>query len=54
MGRFLHEGDITLAPMKPERGQIIVTERLRPFLKHSIVARSQTDEGTVMIGDGKE
>ncbi len=42
------------APMKPERGQIIVTERLRPFLRHPIVTVRQTDEGTVMIGDSKE
>src|SRR5581483_316834 len=41
-------------PMKPERGQIVVTERLRPFLNHPIVTLRQTDEGTVMIGDSKE
>jgi glycine/D-amino acid oxidase-like deaminating enzyme len=42
------------APMRPERGQIVVTERLRPFLKHPVVTLRQTDEGTVMIGDSKE
>ena len=42
------------APMRPERGQIIVTERLRPFLNHPVVTLRQTDEGTVMIGDSKE
>jgi hypothetical protein len=41
------------APMKPERGQIVVTERLRPFLNHPVVTLRQTDEGTVMIGDSK-
>ena len=41
-------------PMKPERGQIVVTERLRPFLDHPIVTLRQTDEGTVMIGDSRE
>lgn len=41
-------------PMKPERGQIVVTERLRPFLNHPVVTLRQTDEGTVMIGDSKE
>ena len=41
-------------PMKPERGQIVVTERLRPFLDHPVVTLRQTDEGTVMIGDSKE
>ena len=42
------------APMKPERGQIVVTERLRPFLNHPVTTLRQTDEGTVMIGDSKE
>jgi glycine/D-amino acid oxidase-like deaminating enzyme len=42
------------APMKPERGQIVVTERLKPFLNHPVVTVRQTDEGTVMIGDSKE
>lgn len=41
-------------PMKPERGQIVVTERLKPFLNHPVVTLRQTDEGTVMIGDSKE
>ena len=43
-----------LAPMKPERGQIVVTERLRPFLNHPVTTLRQTDEGTVMIGNSKE
>ena len=42
------------APMRPERGQIVVTERLRPFLHYPVVTLRQTDEGTVMIGDSKE
>jgi hypothetical protein len=42
------------APMQPERGQIIVTERAKPFLRHPVVTVRQTDEGTVMIGDSKE
>lgn len=42
------------APMKPERGQIIVTERVEPFLHHPLSTLRQTDEGTVMIGDSKE
>jgi len=42
------------APMKPERGQILVTERLKPFLNHPMVTLRQTDEGTVMIGDSRE
>lgn len=42
------------APMKPERGQIMVTERIKPFLRHPTVTIRQTDEGTVMIGDSRE
>jgi glycine/D-amino acid oxidase-like deaminating enzyme len=42
------------APMRPERGQIVVTERVDPFLRHPVVTIRQTDEGTVMLGDSKE
>ncbi len=42
------------APMGPTRGQIVVTERVRPFLPHPLTTVRQTDEGTVMIGDSKE
>jgi len=42
------------APMLPERGQIVVTERVAPFLRHPVVNVRQTDEGTVMIGDSRE
>lgn len=42
------------APMMPERGQIIVTERVEPFLRYPLSTLRQTDEGTVMIGDSKE
>ena len=42
------------APMVPERGQVLVTERVQPFLRHPIVTLRQTDEGTVMIGDSRE
>lgn len=42
------------APMTPERGQIIVTERVQPFLHHPLSTLRQTDEGTVMIGDSRE
>jgi glycine/D-amino acid oxidase-like deaminating enzyme len=41
------------APMRPNRGQIIVTERVERFLHHPIVTIRQTDEGTVMIGDSQ-
>jgi glycine/D-amino acid oxidase-like deaminating enzyme len=42
------------APMGPTRGQIVVTERTVPFLRHPLTTIRQTDEGTVMIGDSKE
>lgn len=42
------------APMRPERGQILVTERVQPFLRHPVVTIRQTNEGSVMIGDSKE
>jgi glycine/D-amino acid oxidase-like deaminating enzyme len=42
------------APVRPERGQILVTEKLAPFLSHPLATVRQTDEGGVMIGDSKE
>ena len=41
-------------PVRPQRGQIIVTEKVAPFLNHPIVTVRQTDEGSVMIGDSVE
>ncbi|WP_342359298.1 FAD-dependent oxidoreductase [Terrarubrum flagellatum] len=41
-------------PLVPSRGQIIVTERLQPFLHHPTGSLRQTDEGTVLIGESKE
>ncbi len=42
------------APVRPQRGQIIVTERCAPFLHHPLSTIRQTDEGSVMIGDSQE
>jgi glycine/D-amino acid oxidase-like deaminating enzyme len=42
------------APVRPQRGQILVTERLQPFLRHPVVTIRQTDEGSVMLGDSQE
>ncbi|MCS6890276.1 MAG: FAD-dependent oxidoreductase [Rhodovarius sp.] len=42
------------APVRPQRGQVMVTERTAPFLPHPMVTIRQTDEGSVMIGDSKE
>lgn len=42
------------APVQPVRGQILVTERLQPFLAHPTLHVRQTGEGVVQIGDSKE
>nr|WP_315974514.1 FAD-dependent oxidoreductase [Microvirga sp. HBU67692] len=42
------------APLKPSRGQIVVTEKAAPFLCYPVVTVRQTDEGGVMIGDSEE
>lgn len=42
------------APMVPQKGQIIVTERVEPFLHYPLSGMRQTDEGTVMIGASRE
>lgn len=42
------------APVRPQRGQIIVTEKAAPFLQHPLTTIRQTDEGGVMIGDSLE
>ena len=42
------------APVRPQRGQILVTEKLAPFLHHPLSTLRQTDEGGVMIGDSVE
>lgn len=42
------------APVRPVRGQLLVTERMQPFLHHPCHFVRQTGEGTVQIGDSKE
>lgn len=42
------------APVRPQRGQIIVTEKAAPFLPYPVSTVRQTDEGGVMIGDSQE
>lgn len=42
------------APVRAERGQIIVTEKLDRFLDYPVGNVRQTDEGGVMIGASKE
>lgn len=41
-------------PIEPIRGQVLVTERLAPFLHYPSNLLRQTQEGTVMIGDSHE
>ena len=41
-------------PVRPERGQILVTERLRPFLSLPLAKVRQTVEGGVQLGASKE
>jgi glycine/D-amino acid oxidase-like deaminating enzyme len=42
------------APVRPDRGQILVTERLQPFLNYPTLYVRQTGEGVVQLGDSKE
>ena len=42
------------APVEPNRGQIMVSERVQPFLRHPSLYVRQTGEGVVQIGDSKE
>lgn len=41
-------------PVRPVRGQILITERVAPFLTHPTLHVRQTTDGTVQIGDSKE
>ncbi len=41
-------------PIQPERGQILVTERMQPFLPFPMSGLRQTRDGTVMIGSTEE
>ncbi len=41
-------------PVQPLQGQIIVTERLKPFLAYPTHLVRQTAEGSVMLGDSQE
>lgn len=41
-------------PVRPQRGQLIVTEKTAPFLQYPVQTVRQTDEGGVMMGDSQE
>lgn len=42
------------APVRPSKGQIIVTEKVAPFLHYPLGTIRQTDEGGVLVGDSQE
>jgi hydrogen cyanide synthase HcnC len=42
------------APVRWQRGQILVTEKIPPFLRFPIATVQQTDEGSVLLGDSQE
>ncbi len=42
------------APVRPQRGQIMVTEKVAPFMPYVVHTVRQTDEGGVMISDSVE
>ena len=41
-------------PVRPQRGQLIVTERTAPFFNYVVQTVRQTDEGGLMFGDSQE
>lgn len=42
------------APVRPNKGQVLITERLSPLLRCATNYVRQTDEGTIQIGDSME
>ena len=42
------------APVKPVRGQVLITERLKPILRYPMNKLRQTNEGSVQIGSSNE
>ena len=41
-------------PIRPERGQVLITERIAPLLPACISSVRQTNEGSIQIGNSKE
>lgn len=41
-------------PVRPQRGQVLITERMQPFMDYPIQMLRQTDEGGLQIGDSVE
>lgn len=42
------------APVEPNLGQVLISERIKPFLNYPTGHVRQTNEGTIQIGDSKE
>jgi glycine/D-amino acid oxidase-like deaminating enzyme len=42
------------APLVPNRGQVLICERVKPFLNYPTGHVRQTNEGTLQLGDSKE
>ena len=42
------------APVVPNRGQVLISERVQPFLRYPTLHVRQTGDGGVQIGDSKE
>ncbi|MBN3765859.1 FAD-dependent oxidoreductase [Burkholderia sp. Ac-20365] len=42
------------APVAPNRGQVLISERVAPFLHYPTLNVRQTDEGTLQFGDSME
>ncbi|MDH5410065.1 MAG: FAD-binding oxidoreductase, partial [Alphaproteobacteria bacterium] len=42
------------APVRPNRGQLLITERVKPFLDYPSVHVRQTGDGTLQIGASQE
>ena len=42
------------APLRPQRGQVLITEKLAPLMRRPSGTIRQVDEGGVQIGDSKE
>lgn len=51
--RLAKELDMDI-PVHPIRGQLLITERLKPFLRYPCLQIRQTQEGTLQIGDSHE
>ena len=41
-------------PIRPERGQVLITERMQPLFRIPVGSIRQTNEGTVQLGNSKE